>query len=481
MGRGDHEEVEMASFEQRMSRALAVLLGMMIIGSASTARAFPSGVSTANFGPLGCNQCHTGGQTPTVTLVGPGTVAPGSTTEYTLAITAVGTQTLGGFNVSSTFGTLATGGANASHTQPTTGADGRREITHFDPKPASGGAISFSFLWTAPDSFTSVTLNAWGNAVNGNASPTGDLSVMVSLVVASSMPGPNPTNTPTPTPIPTPTPVVHDVVVSAVKPLNLSIAAGKTAVAKNLSVKVTNADPKNSAGLVAVLNVTSDCPTGVTAGPATFGGVPGGVFLKAGQSKTAKVAVNVTSDAFTTLNHTAAGRCTLTLSATSSLATSDPNPSNNSVTAEINVTDKNDPDQATVDESFTLSLAPLKISIPAGETSKLKTIKPTVGNADILPVPASPGDAISITATDGDCPPGTVGMAVPASVTVKGGKKQAVALTLTIDGNQFTTGSSKSPARCTAEVTATGAADPDPDPTNNTTKLVIDVIDNNDF
>ena len=47
---------------------------------------------------------------------------------------------------------------------------GRAEITHTGPKSAMGGVTTFSFLWTAPSSFSSVTLQAWGNAVNGNIS-----------------------------------------------------------------------------------------------------------------------------------------------------------------------------------------------------------------------------------------------------------------------------------------------------------------------
>ena len=467
----------MENCERTVSRRLAVLVGIMALSAGSRALAFPNGVSTMNFGPQGCNQCHSGGQAPTVTLMGPTTVDPSSTNEYSLVIDVIGSQTSGGLNVSDDFGTLAIGGSNAAQTQTTSAADGRTEITHMSPKPASGGAISFSFLWTAPGSFTSTTLRAWGNAVNLNGSSTGDRASFTSLTIVSSKPGPNPTATPTPTPVATSTPVLHDVVVAAVKPLNVNIAAGATAVTKNLSVKVTNADPKGTVGTNAQLSVTNGCPAGVTVGPPTFGGVPGLVFLKSGQSKAAKVPVSIASDAFATLNHTAAGRCALTFSAVASPESIDTNPSNNTVTAEINVTDKNDPDQTTAHESFIQSLTPLKITIPPASASIVKQLKLAVGNADILPVPENPGDAISITASDGDCPAGTVGTATPATVTVKGGKKRGVALTITIDATQFATANAKSPARCTAEVTATGPSDPDPDPSNNTTRLVIDVVE----
>jgi hypothetical protein len=471
----------METFHRMLLRALTALTCSTALGVTSPALAYPGGVSTFNLGPQGCNACHTGGDTPSVSLIGPTTVAPNSANTYTLMITATGTQTFGGFNVTASFGTLTLGGANASRTQVIPGANGINDVTHTSPKPASGGSISFSFVWTAPGSFTSATLNAWGNAVNGNASPTGDHATFVSVTVMSSMPGPNPTTTPTPTPLPTATPILHDVVVGALKPLNLKVAPGNTQVAKNLRVKVTNADAKGSIGYIATLIVANGCPPGVDVGAPTFSGQSKSVFLKPGQSRAATVPVVVTSDAFAPLNHIAPSRCRLTFVATSLIASLDPNPSNNMVTAEINVTDGNDPDQATTDESFIRSLAPLKLKLARGAASAAKTIKTKVGNADILPVAEKPGDLIGVVVSEGDCPAGTVSTAAPETVTVAGGKKQKSALTVTADAAAFTSAGAKSPARCTAEVTTTGPTDPDADPTNNTTKLVIDVFDRNDF
>jgi hypothetical protein len=112
----------------------------------------------------------------------------------------------------------------------------------------------------------------------------------------------------------------------------------------------------------------------------------------------------------------------------------------------------------------------------------------SVVNADIRPFKADPGHEISVSASDGTCPPGTVGMVdfdpktpgVQDGVTVKGGQAKRGKLSLTIDPAAFTSGNAKSPHRCVAMLTATDAA-PDAETTNDTTRLVIDVYDKNDF
>ena len=248
----------MIRFRHNGSRGLVTLACMLALGHARPVLAFRNGIASSSFGSLGCNACHMGGQTPTVTIVGPTMVAPGSTNEFAVQISTVGSQTFGGFNVSSPFGTLGFGGADSSQTRTIAGPDGRNEMTHSNPKAASGAAVTFSFLWTAPDSFTSAPLNAWGNAVDNSFSTSGDHAAFAMFVVSSTMPGPNPTDTPTPVPGATPTPVVHDAVVSPVNALNVTLASGVAAVTKKLSVKVTNADPKSqTTGQLVSLSVTS--------------------------------------------------------------------------------------------------------------------------------------------------------------------------------------------------------------------------------
>src|SRR5262249_26866392 len=119
---------------------------------------------------------------------------------------------------------------------------------------------------------------------------------------------------------------------------------------------------------------------------------------------------------------------------------------------------------------------------------KVKNAHPTVINADILPAPETTTDAITVTASDGDCPSGTIGVAdydgtTPGSqnvAQVKGGQSKSGLLPLTINASAFLSPNKKSTARCTAILTASGPGG-DSDASNNVTKLVIDVNDKNDY
>jgi len=471
----------------RLSRQVPCYVLAIVAGVAlgvAPAVAVSSGITTLSFGSpaLGCNNCHGGGATPTAVLSGPTTVAPESTNEYTLTINAVGSQTLAGFNVSTAFGTLSVGGSNALQTHALTGSHDRTEITHLGPKASSDGSTKFSFLWTAPGSFTNATLNAWGNAVNGDGTNGGDRAVLATLTVSSTDPGPNPTATPTVTPTPTATPVMRDSVIAPLKPLTVKIPAGALSVSKKLSVKVTNANPTTAIlGHTTTVTHSTTCPPEATVSAVDFGsGAMGGVFLAPGKAKTGKVTVTIPSQSFTPLNRIAMQRCSITFVAAVSGGV-DPSPANNSATVELNVFDKNDPDQETIDESFIDSGKPVKINIRDGDGVLAKAITLAVGNGDIVPVAENPGHSIAVSAIGGDCPAGTVGTITPSPVTPKGGKKQGLKLLLNVDPATFTTLSLKSPARCVVEVGAAGPVEADPDPGNNTTRLVIDVIDANDF
>jgi hypothetical protein len=93
-----------------------------------------------------------------------------------------------------------------------------------------------------------------------------------------------------------------------------------------------------------------------------------------------------------------------------------------------------------------------------------------------------------VTDADGSCPPGTINMmdfdpftpGVQDATNVASGSTRTGSLVLTINAAAFTTSNVRSPARCTALFAASGAFG-DSDATNNSTRLVIDVIDANDF
>lgn len=188
------------------ARALTIVLSVALI--ATTASAFSGGI-TSNFfftPEQGCTSCHGGGTQPLIELAGPTVVAPSSTSEYTLRVFEVGFQNFAGFNAESTSGTLATGGSLSAGTQaiqnPVSLLD---EVTHTAPKMAAAGVTEFSFLWTAPASFTSAVLNVWGNAVNLNANTAGDNADVIRLTVFNDQ-FDTPTATATATPTATPTP-----------------------------------------------------------------------------------------------------------------------------------------------------------------------------------------------------------------------------------------------------------------------------------
>jgi len=193
-----------------------ILIAGVVLGAAQAASAFSAGQTSDQFAnpALGCNNtnCHSGGTKPTVSLTGPLSVLPGSTSVYTLTINNPATQPKGGFNVAAPGGIFSTGGPDSAQTQTlANGSTGALEITHLGAKAALSGVTTFTFQWTAPNSFTSVTLTCWGNAVNFDHTNLGDAAGLSSLVVSSSVPSSTPSATaspsPTPTRTPTPTPM----------------------------------------------------------------------------------------------------------------------------------------------------------------------------------------------------------------------------------------------------------------------------------
>jgi hypothetical protein len=284
----------------------------------------------------------------------------------------------------------------------------------------------------------------------------------------------------------------HDSVVLPVKPLTVTLASGKLSVSKPVKVTVRNADADFLGHKIQLSASSADCPGGTIAGLPDFKTTPGpqdSVLVASGKSKTATVPLVISSAAFATFNHKAPTRCTITFTASTFEAPGnvDPNPSNDAVTMELNVIDKNDPEMSAVHESVIKSLAPVTVTLKDLMTTKTKNVAPAVVNADILP-PETLGHSITVSLSDGDCPSGTVGVVdmdtktvgVQNPVTVKGGSTKSGKLPLTINASNFLSPNIKSPARCTAQVSISGPGG-DTDASNDVTELVIDVIDKNDF
>jgi hypothetical protein len=171
-----------------------------------------------------CNQCHSGGEPPTVTFFGPTTLNTGATGTFTFSVLSnTATQTAYGFNVAGSGGTLQT---VAGQNEQLFGRGETAEITHTQPKPngAQSPGASWQFKWKAPATPGNYVLWGAGNSVNLNGQPTGDSAESTLLFIAvgglptvtatATVPTPPsptstfglPTSTSTPAPTRTPTP-----------------------------------------------------------------------------------------------------------------------------------------------------------------------------------------------------------------------------------------------------------------------------------
>jgi cytochrome c peroxidase len=292
--------------------------------------------------------------------------------------------------------------------------------------------------------------------------------------------------------------VSRDSVVLPVRPLNVTLPSGSSSVRRTVRVTVRNADVPAlgvSAAHTIQLTVTNDCPPNTVGTPDFSASTPGAqdsVLVADGQTKTAIVPITIAAGAFTNVNARSPHRCTLSFSANTILIDDvvDPTPDNNTVTMELNVIDKTHAGQsAPPHESVLASVAPVSVTLLTGNLTR--TVRPAITNADILPVPEQPGHDITVVATNVDCPTNVLNgnpdfdthiAGIQNTVTLKGGTVKTGPLPLTIDGTKFTTPNPKSPMRCSVLLTATGpVGNLDPDPSNNTTRLIIDVLDHSDF
>jgi hypothetical protein len=167
-------------FSVRLSVTTLLLFAIILVCSAGAPReawAYHAGISGYSGNPathsgLICNDCHSGGTTPTVVLTGPTTLAPNASDVYTLTITG-GAASVGGLDVSTTAGTLQ---ATGSNTQLMSG-----EVTHTDRISFASGSLVFTFTLVAPSS-GSITLYAAGLSANGSGS-SGDKAAATTLAV----------------------------------------------------------------------------------------------------------------------------------------------------------------------------------------------------------------------------------------------------------------------------------------------------------
>ena len=271
-----------------------------------------------------------------------------------------------------------------------------------------------------------------------------------------------------------------DSTVQAPKPIAVTLST-KSSVTKKAMLTVRNAD--TAPHTIRVVVDKGSCPDGVIAMAANVD-----VTVKAGKTKLVTVPLVINRPDFAPINSITPTRCALLFSTlTRPIGGSiDPTPENNSAVLELSVLDKKvAAPPAPQNEAFIKSVSPVLLSITSAKSDATKTVRFTVGNGVIG---GSASDNITVTVSDGSCPTGTVGapnfsarspIAQPTS-TVKHGATKGGQLQVTVNRDAFQTPNGKSPERCTAILTATGA-NGDTDATNNTTKLVIDVTDHHDF
>jgi hypothetical protein len=115
----------------------------------------------------GCTGCHSGGPNGSLTLTAnPPSFMPGASVNLTLSI-------MGGFSDGGTYITTSDVGtlqapANSGLTKVMSG------LVHNQPKPASGGAVTFGFSWVAPATPGSVRFEVYAIGGNGNGRSSGD-------------------------------------------------------------------------------------------------------------------------------------------------------------------------------------------------------------------------------------------------------------------------------------------------------------------
>ncbi|MBX7044583.1 MAG: T9SS type A sorting domain-containing protein [Ignavibacteria bacterium] len=114
---------------------------------------YPNGITgrTQKTSTSGCGSCHGSGATTglSVVITGPDSLAKGMSSSYTLTITSA-TGSKGGLDVAVRSGTLST---NQTGTQLL-----NSEIVHTTGKSFSGGSVSFTFNYTAPNINTTDTI-----------------------------------------------------------------------------------------------------------------------------------------------------------------------------------------------------------------------------------------------------------------------------------------------------------------------------------
>ncbi len=155
-------------------------VGWLLVSRPSFAR---SGGITGYSGKEGinCNDCHSAGSAPVVTLSGPASLATNASATYTLLIQG-GAAIVGGVDI-------AVSGSSA-HLATVSGSTTvfQNELFHSSPINFSAGSLTVTFRVTAPASAGSFTIFGSGNSCDGDTSNSGDQASSNTLTVTVTAP-----------------------------------------------------------------------------------------------------------------------------------------------------------------------------------------------------------------------------------------------------------------------------------------------------
>lgn len=141
-----------------------VATAALLICSGGAADANRSGI--VGRAQLGCGGggCHSGGDLPTVELLGPSSIGPGEIADYALRVS--GAQSAAGATIEASGGLLVPGAGLAARAG---------QLVHAgDTLRYVDGVAEFTFQFEAPDAPGTFDLFAAGNAVDDNFLPSGD-------------------------------------------------------------------------------------------------------------------------------------------------------------------------------------------------------------------------------------------------------------------------------------------------------------------
>ena len=257
-----------------------------------------------------------------------------------------------------------------------------------------------------------------------------------------------------------------DALLKPVRPVHVTIPASAGSMRKRVRLRVAHAEV---GGVQTVRLSASDgsCPAGtVTAQPdfdRSQAGVQDVAALAPGERAYADLFLEFARAAFAIVDRKAPHRCTVLVAAASAAGTFDVTGPNNTASVVVDVSDASAP-SGQVSEIMLKPVVPQAMRIPAGLLGDDRRLQ--------VRVRGSTGAGTTLAANDGSCPPGTLSVLRQPGTTATGEVQLRAS-------RAFVTTTAVSPARCTAVLTASQVGDTEP--SNNTTEVVLDVIDRNDF